>query len=211
MVRPGVFALIYLFVVSGSFAYAGSFRAGAAAIDITPPDEMLPVAVNGGFTAKFVSTITDRLHAKAIALADGKTTIVLCTVDSCLIDRALLDEAKAIAAKETGLPTSVMLVSSTHTHSAPSAVGAHGTDADERYRAFLPGKIAEAIVAAHAEARTRGCRLRRRRMYRVGSLPTLADEAGNCADGSVHGPRRELRSDEPRQPKPEHDPADGAF
>lgn len=150
MVRNGFYALVCLLGVTGSCAHAGSFRAGAAAIDITPPDEMLPVAVNGGFTAKFVSTITDRLHAKAIAMSDGETTIVLCTVDSCLLDRALLDEAKAIAAKETGLPTSVMLVSATHTHSAPSAVGAHGTDADERYRAFLPGKIAEAIVAAHA-------------------------------------------------------------
>jgi hypothetical protein len=150
-VRSGFLALTCLLVVNGLFAHAGSFRAGAAAIDITPPEEMLPIAINGGFAAHFTSNITDRLHAKAIALSDGKTTIVMGTVDSCLIDRALLDEAKAVASKETGLPTSVMLISSTHCHSAPSAVGAHGVDADERYRAFLIPKIAEAIVAAHAK------------------------------------------------------------
>ena len=151
MVRHGICGLACFFLIVISTAHAGSFRAGAAAIDITPPDEMLPVAINGGFVANFTSNVTDRLHAKAIAMSDGKTTIVIGTVDSCLIDRALFDQAKEIAAKETGLPTSVMLMSATHCHSAPSAVGAHGTDADERYRAFLPGKIAEAIVTAHSK------------------------------------------------------------
>ena len=126
-------------------------QAGAAAIDVTPPEEWLPISVNGGFAARFPDTVTDRLHAKAIVLTDGATTIALCTVDSCLIDRALLDDAKERASKETGIPTSNMLVSATHTHSAPAATGAHGADADPRYRKFLPGKIAEAIVVAHAK------------------------------------------------------------
>jgi hypothetical protein len=41
-----------------------------------------------------------------------------------------------------------MFVSATHTHSAPAVVGALGTDPDERYRAWLPGKIAEGIQKA---------------------------------------------------------------
>lgn len=132
-------------------ASAGPIQAGAAAVDVTPPKEMLPIAVNGGFTARFIETITDPLHAKAIVLSDGETTIALCTVDSCVIDRALMDDAKERASKETGIPTNHMLISATHTHSAPAVIGVHGTDADERYREFLPGKIAEAIVAAHSK------------------------------------------------------------
>ncbi|MDQ3332171.1 MAG: hypothetical protein M3552_16210 [Planctomycetota bacterium] len=145
LAMSGVFSLF------AANAEAGPLQAGAASIDVTPPAEWLPIAVNGGFTAKFVDTITDPLHAKAIVLSDGATTIVLCTVDSCVIDRALMDEAKAIAEKETGVPTSHMLVSATHTHSAPAVTGAHGTDADERYREFLIGKLAEAITTAHSK------------------------------------------------------------
>lgn len=141
---------VVLAVTTATAAEPEPLKAGAAAIDITPPKEWLPISVNGGFAARFPDTVTDRLHAKAIVLTDGDTTIALCTVDSCLIDRALLDDAKERASKETGIPTSNMLVSATHTHSAPAATGAHGADADPRYREFLPGKIAEAIVAAHS-------------------------------------------------------------
>lgn len=144
-----LFAVLSVWLCLSS-AGAGVFQAGAAAIDVTPPKEMLPIAVNGGFTARFIDTVTDPLHAKAIVLSDGETTIALCTVDSCVIDRALLDEAKELASGETGIPTSKMLISATHTHSAPSVIGVHGTDADGRYREFLSGKIAEAIKAAHA-------------------------------------------------------------
>lgn len=131
-------------------AEAAALKAGAAAVDITPPAEMLPIAVNGGFNARYIDVINDPLHAKAICLSDGKTTIVLSTVDSCVLDQELIDASKKIAAKETGIPASQMLVSATHAHSCPSAVGAHGTDAVPEYREFLTKKLAEAIVQSHA-------------------------------------------------------------
>ena len=40
------------------------------------------------------------------------------------------------------------MVSATHTHSAPAAMGCLGTRQDKDYAAWLPGKIAEGIVAA---------------------------------------------------------------
>ncbi|HEX6984274.1 MAG TPA: hypothetical protein VF170_02805, partial [Planctomycetaceae bacterium] len=132
-------------------AEPGPLRAGAAAVDVTPPAEWLPISVNGGFTARFLDKVNDPLHVKTLVLSDGATTIALGTVDSCVMDRALIDEAKRRAETETGIPASRMLVSATHTHSAPAVVGVHGTDADDRYRDFLIGKIAEAIVAAHAK------------------------------------------------------------
>jgi neutral ceramidase len=139
-----------LMVVMALPAIGGPLQAGAAAVDVTPPQEWLPIAVNGGFTARFLETVNDPLHVKAIVLSDGETAIVLSTVDSCVLDRALIDDAKQRAEEATGIPTSRMLVSATHTHSAPAVVGVHGTDADERYRTFLTEKIAEAIVQAHA-------------------------------------------------------------
>lgn len=125
------------------------FRAGAAAVDVTPTQ--LPVRVNGGFLEKVVSQVNDRLYARAIVLDNGTTRIALCVVDSCMVPRELVDTAKAAASQATGIPVERMLVSATHTHSAPAAMGCLGARIDDKYAAFLPGKIAEAIATAAAK------------------------------------------------------------
>ena len=67
-----------------------------------------------------------------------------------MMPRELIDRAKALAREKTGIPTDRMLISATHTHSAPSAMGALGTPPDADYAAILPGRIAEAIERAAA-------------------------------------------------------------
>lgn len=130
-------------------AHAGSLQAGAARVNITPPPEMLPIAVNGYMNGRVVSNITDPIHVKAIALGDGETTLFMCTIDSVAVDRKLMDEAKSRASKKTNVPTSHMLVSATHTHSTPATMGLLGADAVPEYRVFLTDKLAQALIAAH--------------------------------------------------------------
>ena len=124
------------------------FKAGAAVIDVTPP--MLPVLVNGGMTSRSVEKIKTRVNARAIVLADSKNQLAIVVVDSCMMGRPLLDEAKALAAKRTGIPTDRLLISATHSHSAPASMGCLGTDADPRYVPFLRDRLVEAIAAAQA-------------------------------------------------------------
>lgn len=123
-------------------------RAGASAIDITP--QKFPAIIAGGFLEGQSSTITDKLHTRSLVLDDGSTKIALVIVDSCMMPRPLIDEAKEIASRATGIPTDHMLVSATHTHSAPAAMSCLGTRLDVDYAKWLPGKIAEGIIAAHA-------------------------------------------------------------
>lgn len=125
---------------------AAAFRAGAFAQDITP--EWFPIVVNGGFQPRYAETALDPLHARCLVLDDGAKQLVIVVVDSCVLDRPVIDEAKRLAHQRTGIPAERMFVSATHTHSAPAVVGALGTDPDERYRAWLPGKIAEGIQKA---------------------------------------------------------------
>lgn len=125
---------------------AGPLRAGAAVVDVTPTT--LPVIVNGGMTARTTDQVTTRLKARAIAVADDETTIVIVVVDSCMMPRPLLDEAKQLASRRTGIPADHMLVSATHTHTAGSCMGALGTPADENYVPFLTEKLADTIVQA---------------------------------------------------------------
>ena len=124
------------------------FKAGAAVVDITPTT--LPVLVNGGMTSRSVDKIKTHIHARAIALADDKIQIAIVVVDSCMMSRPLLDEAKALAEKRTGIPASRMLISATHAHSVPSAMGCLGTDPDSSYVPFLRDKLVEAVAAAQA-------------------------------------------------------------
>jgi len=119
------------------------FRAGAYAIDITPLE--FPVLVNGGVRERVANQAHDPLHARCLVLDDCTVQLAIVVVDSCLIPRSLADEAKYLAAQDTGIPPERILISATHTHSAPSLCGCLGTDRDEQYARWLPGKIAEGI------------------------------------------------------------------
>ena len=124
-----------------------AFRAGVSAIDITPTT--FPRIIAGGFIEAQSSTITDKLYTRSLVLDDGKTQIAIVIVDTCMMTRTLIDEAKALASQQSGIPTDRMLVSATHTHSAPAAMGCLGTRLDVDYAKFLVPKIAEGIVTAH--------------------------------------------------------------
>jgi hypothetical protein len=129
-------------------AVQAEFQAGAAIVDVTP--DQLPVLINGGMLTRSADSVHTRVNARAVALADGREQLVLVVVDSCMIGRELLDEAKKLAADATGIPTDRILISATHTHSAPASMGCLGTDADENYVPFLRAKLVEAIAAAQA-------------------------------------------------------------
>ncbi len=123
-----------------------TFRAGAAAVDITP--EKFPVIVNGGFLEGTAGAALDRLHARCLVLDDGTTRLALVVVDSCMMPRDLLDEVRKQTQQTTGIPADRLLISATHTHSAPSVMGALGSRADEGYRRFLGPQIVRAVQLA---------------------------------------------------------------
>ncbi len=142
-----VVLLVALAVSAGASAQAPGLKAGAFAMDVTPLK--FPISVNGGMADRQVTMANDRLHARCLVLDDGKTKLALVVVDSCMIPRELITAAKILAAKKTGIPAANMLISATHTHSAPTVTGVFQSDPDEKYVTFLAGKIAEGIEHAH--------------------------------------------------------------
>jgi hypothetical protein len=155
------------------------FRAGAAVVDATPPK--FPVVVNGMFTERSAAKAVDPIEVRALAMDDGAVRLLVAVVDSCMVPRDVLDAAKEAAAPAAGTPASRMLVSSTHTHSAPSAMGCLGSDADPDYPAFLKGRITEALVKAAAALR-----------------PAEAAWTSAAAPGHTHTRRWILRGDKIR-------------
>ena len=140
--------LLCLLTASAMPAGAAALRAGAFAADITPRE--WPVRLIGNFTQPFVYKAHDPLHARGLVLDDGRSKLAIVVVDSCYVPRALIDQAKARAQKATGIPTRNMLVSATHTHSAPPSKRAQGTEpAEIAYQALLEEQIAAAIIESN--------------------------------------------------------------
>jgi hypothetical protein len=123
-------------------------KAGAAVVDVTPTQ--FPVLVNGGMTSRSADKVTTPINARAIVLDDGRERLGIVVVDSCMMPRPLLDEAKALASRRTKIQPDRMLISASHSHTAPASMGCLGTDADPNYVPFLREKLAETLAAAEA-------------------------------------------------------------
>jgi neutral ceramidase len=129
-------------------AAPSGLRAGAHAEDITPKN--LPSPINGNMKGNFSSTVTDPMHARALAIHDGKTELIFCIVDACMIPREITEAAKVIAARETGVPAAQLLISATHSHSCATMAAVFQSDPDPNYLTEVPARIAQAIIRAHA-------------------------------------------------------------
>ncbi len=125
---------------------AAGLRVGAAVTDITP--ETFPVFVNGGMLSRSVSTVNTPVNARAIVLDNGAERVAIVIVDSCMVPRPLADDVKAMAHQQLGYRTDRILISATHTHTAPACMSCLGTDADPAYVPYLRRKLVEAIAAA---------------------------------------------------------------
>jgi neutral ceramidase len=147
MSRFAVLAAAVCLLGMESAGRADGLTAGAFAMDVTPA--RFPVSVNGGMRDVTATGAHDRLHARCLVLDDGKTKLAIAVVDSCMIPRELILDAKAQATKLTGIPADHMLISATHTHSAPTATGIFQSEPDPDYVKYLARKIAEGIQTAH--------------------------------------------------------------
>ena len=129
----------------------GALQAGAAAIDVSP--QHFPVNMLGQFYENFAETAHDPLYARAIVLKNDQSCIAMVVVDNLGVDPAVIEAAKQLAAKQTNIPTHRIMVSSTHTHTAPpTAITTAGTTA-AKYRELMINGIAESIVQAHQNLR----------------------------------------------------------
>ena len=130
-----------------SIAGAAEFRAGAFAQPISPTT--FPTPVNGNMKGGFANVIHDHMHARCLALDDGKKELIFCIVDACMIPRDICEEAKQIAQQKTGVPASQMLIAATHTHSAATLTPVFQSDPDPAYVATVAERIAHGLIQAH--------------------------------------------------------------
>lgn len=121
-------------------------RAGAAAVDITPP---VGVSLDGVISKNGpVTGVHDKIFSRALVLDDGTTRVAICVNDLCMVERSYFDRAKKIVSEKTGLPANRILMTSTHTHAAPRVPYGRVGELDDRYYESLIQKMATAIITA---------------------------------------------------------------
>lgn len=130
---------------------SAQLQAGASAVDVSP--QLFPISLRSG-KALDKSAIHDPLHARAIVLNDGKTIVAIAVLDALGAPPELLNEAKLIASKKTGIPVDRILISSTHTHSAPPSNRTTGSPGDVAYRGVLINGLAQSIIQAFDKQQT---------------------------------------------------------
>lgn len=132
-----------------SESHAKLLLAGASQVNINP--EQLPVYLAGGFIYRKAHSQLDNLYAKAIILDDGENRIAIAVVDSTALPRELIDAVKRKVNERTGLRSDQIMISATHTHSAPNARrrwGNEESEANDAYIRLLEERIALGIERA---------------------------------------------------------------
>jgi hypothetical protein len=144
-IAAGVVAAVSLFYAGRGYAQDAPLQAGAATSNITP---WLGVSIAGHMGDRIASHIHDELHVRCLVLDDGTTKLAFAIVDSCMVPREVVLDAKTQIEQHTGIPADHVLISATHTHSAPAATSVFQSDPDPNYQRFLASRIADGVRRA---------------------------------------------------------------
>ncbi|BBO31257.1 neutral/alkaline non-lysosomal ceramidase N-terminal domain-containing protein [Lacipirellula parvula] len=127
--------------------------AGAAAVDISPTRSLF---LFGYPNVERNSTgVNDPLLCSALYLSDGNVAQLFVACDVIFVERGLALRAKACIERATGIPAAHILISATHTHSAPMTMTMLSNAADPRVPAIDPAfvqTLEDGIVAAAVQA-----------------------------------------------------------
>ncbi|MFD1631293.1 hypothetical protein [Pseudopedobacter beijingensis] len=120
-------------------------KAGVAKVNVTP---VLGTVMNGDFVNHYAQRKHSDLFAKALVLSNKETTIAFAVVDICMMDKDFVDQVKKDINDSLGISKEHIIISSTHTHGAPSIAGLLLASLDVVYRNKLAKNIVEAVRLA---------------------------------------------------------------
>src|SRR5713226_6008226 len=119
--------------------------AGAATAVITPT---LGVSLCGSMLDRSAANIHDELHARSLVLDNGETRLALVVLDLIAARKEWLSEIKHQVHSFTGIPMTNVLISCTHTHSAPTPVNVFQSNAEKKYLEWAGPRVADAVRIA---------------------------------------------------------------
>lgn len=106
-------------------------RIGWASRDVTPDR---PVSLRGHFNVRIATRVQDPLTVTALALESDEEYVVLASMDVCTVEVEVLEGARAaLATRLPDFDPRRLVVSATHTHTAPFSGSLAGLQKDAEY------------------------------------------------------------------------------
>jgi hypothetical protein len=119
--------------------------AGAATSVITPA---LGVSLCGSMIDRTAENIHDELHARSLVLDNGDVKLALVVLDLIAARKEWLSEIKHLIHSYTGIPLAHILISCTHTHSAPTPVPVFQSNVAVDYLKWAAPRVADSVRVA---------------------------------------------------------------
>lgn len=130
---------------------AGTLRAGAAKVDITPPaDAAVPMSGYASRKEGFKG-IHDRIYARAIVVSDGVRDAAIVSLELIGVPNTLWEQVSQRVAKETGIQPDSLLLTAVHNHAAPAPLGMYGSGSSQS--ASYSTRLLDATVDAVKQAK----------------------------------------------------------
>ena len=146
--------LILLSGCAGLPEARGALRAGAARVDITPPEgAALPMSGYGARKSGFQG-IHDHLFVRALVVDDGVEQAAIAIADVIEIADPLWERIAARIEGELKIPRRNLLIAATHTHGGPS-LGPFTDDPPDSHVDGYARQITDKFVEAVRQARER--------------------------------------------------------
>ncbi|MGN1058952.1 MAG: hypothetical protein ACI4QW_00860 [Clostridia bacterium] len=142
-----------------------NLKVGFARTDITP---CMGISIAGYFQTRIADGVLDPLEANAVAIAAGDKTALFISLDHCGIKMDIVAYFKEIITKRTGIPAEAIIISATHSHTAPHLNEKDGNEAVPAYREFVAGKLADAAAFALEDLKPA------RAGWKIGTAPNVA-------------------------------------
>lgn len=152
--KPILFIVLAACFLPAATGRASELKLGTAVVTINPPTG---IGLAGYYHERGNEGVLDDIAAKAVVLDDGTTRAAVVVCDLISMPKWIVARARKQIETRTGIPGSNVMISATHTHTAPvlyrewsrddSDGGAKPVARD--YSEKLPGLIADAVAAAY--------------------------------------------------------------
>jgi len=127
-------------------AASADFKAGFGRVQITP-NYSVPLAGYGNTTSRMSQGFLDYLYATCIAVQDAQgETVLFVTADIININDNTYKLCSEAISSATKVPVDHIIVSATHTHSAPDLISNHSSIV--QYKTFFVESVTQACIAA---------------------------------------------------------------
>lgn len=155
VIAPAIWMASILALIST--AWSADLQIGKAMVDITPVPGTPMLTRMGSPNVVLSEASEDPICVRAIVLKQGGVAAAIVCCDVTSIPNPIFDSARKLIVEATGIDGDAIMISATHTHTAPQIrerlLG--NVDAEARRKALdyiesLSRKMAQAVTVAHA-------------------------------------------------------------